>query len=1300
MMRVLRTIRDAGTARLCSAVILSVLFVLVPVWAQAQTKISDGPAEPAWQIGFPGVPHTFQQDDRDFMFPFSWGWYGEEFEVVTTDADYSASGLPEGEVFNFQVPPAADTIITDLDLANPTGFSISPHGDSLWIADYGANQVLRYDFDLDTIEVIHDGNDAGSPLDGPWDIQLAYFSSTETYPDNTDDWVLSVYVTSRDNNRIYRMSLDGEVVGTYSTSGLREPTELYCYESLGTWPNDFYGWACINMYVASFGGNRLYRFIPSGRSYSDCPNRFCSDNWPSISKPMGITTGPSRYGLLVSSYDTGEIVTPGYNKLTTVVSSAAGLNHPTSIFTWETTHDVLGATHEQSYWREGYRPEATQRLYILDSDNERISWWDWRDPNTVEPYLDDPDGVDRVALFRGEFNTSNGDFYALDIDDVTGLSSITLYPGFLDLTVETLNAPQEAVLGVSAEGFFSRTYRSWLFDDAVGGDRITIPVYRDRLLNFHLGFTDPAAAAPVDIRAQTSLRHNFPRPVLDASPGATDNAIVVTVDTVDSESGMSADEVILYELTGCSQLVAVSAASLVNPYSYYRFPYTTQNLKLTMGDIDECGVEIERVEADPSGTTTFDLDIEFPATARYCFFAVQRDLDTNTYSNPSRITDVESCARPDVGGVEALFCQDSLEAHAYDPAVGYQLNHLSDPGQPTWFEYTVSGQPDEERVIFAWVNQPLGYNDPYLSPDSWANVVDGGEPLITIFDDCPTEGGGLLAEDHWAVSYEAHGGDVLQFRVSHFEQLNPTWMLLDLSKDPTTELAAPANLSASTDVDGAVELCWDSDVELQGVQIHSDYVYFKILRGPVGGPVDEVLESGWRQRCYRDLNLGPNASYDYQVATELRMRALTHQLDPLIVESAPTEVVTGQTSGVDVTGDPLVVPRASNLEVSYVDHNDHNFFLSAGTLIWWDSTDIASEHRVEQTLLNTGVQTSFILAGGARAAEIPPDELGRYCYDVYARRENGAGVMTESLVHGYSEAGDPRYCMNLCEEAPTYINMGGTGPGGLPIRGIGSTASALVLRPIEYFEVNVGGYTGLFHLTNASGNAARVCAWQGESTCDNLTFLGCANPNAAGNTSMDFVIENGDLPVYVMWEVVGQGGLSYEDLHTFQFTVGFAKNLLPENESPSLAINVADNTCSSRVLIDFLAENWEPVYDSYISFRVGGIEVATTTELVGTLALDLDPLEALHEIEAIIFENPLESILKRRIYTTAGPTVGDINEDCSLDVADVVLLIRHILGLAMLNDKEQQVANFVSEQPAALDMLDVVGMVTNILDSL
>ena len=1286
-----RRLRPAGTVILC------LLVTALPLSAGAQVVIDEGPAGPAWQIGYSGVPDTYQNDDRDKMFPFSWGWYGVNFDVVTTAADYNATGQPNGEVFDFRVPPTAELIVEDLDLVNPTGFTLSPTGEDIWIADYGNNQILKLDISLGTYTVIHDGNDPGSPLDGPWDVELGYFTRDTWYGGRADprDWSFQVFVTSRDNNRILQMDLDGTVTEEYTHSNLLEPTELYCEPTRIYWTGGT--WGCVDFWVSSFGGNAVYQFQPSFEIRDRSRSRFYNNSWPSIEKPMGLTSGFRYSGLVVAMYETGEIVRPQYRRLETVVSADAGLDHPTSIFIWDTTHEIFSMDNAEAMYFSGWRPTWTRRLYVLEPDNDRMVWTDYTDPDSVELYLADPDDVDRVALFRGSVHTGNGDFYALDLDDVTGHTSITRYPGLVGLTVETLNAPQEAVLGVSPRGFFSRAYRSWLFDDAVGGDRITIPAYRDRVLNFHLGFTDPAAAASADLRATTSVAHELPRPVLEVDDGPVDNSITVSVETLDGPTGAVADEVILYELVGCDEPVDVAVSQDGTWMTYFRFPHVTHSVNFTLGDLDECGVEVGRMEADPSGTTTFELDAIFPASSRYCFMAVQRDLDQNIYSDPSSITDVDSCVRPDEDGVEATFCHEPLPAAAHDSALGYHLNQAADPGQPAWYDYTVAGQPGESRLLFAWVNQPVAYVDEAVATYNWINEgpsggrVEGGHPLITIYDDCPTSGGTLLAEDHWAVPHPATAGDSVKIRVTHFEQLNPTWMILDLSSEPTTELSSPRNLTATSDMAGMVELCWDAEVELDGIPVHPDFVYFKVLRGPVGGPVDTVLEEAGRQRCFWDVNLAPNVSYDYEVVTVVKMRMLPHQIDALVLESAPTASATGTTNGADLTGSPLVVPPPNSLEVRHIDPNDQNYFLASGTLVWWDPAPLPSEHRVQQTHLNSGTQASFILDGGANAAEIPPDEIGLYCYDVFARRANGAGEIVESVVTGYSEVGDPTYCVNLCEDAATTVNLG---PGRY------RSAEALVQRPVDYFVFDPTGYTGLFHLTNDSGNAARVCAWQGESACDDLELMGCANPNASGNVSMDFVITDGSEPIYVMWELIPQGDQSYEDLHAIRFMVGFSENTVPESQAPTLALNVSDNSCSSRVLIDYVAANWEPKFDSYISFRVGGVEVDTTSNLVGTMTLSVNPIEPLHEIEAIIFDTPLEAALTRRIYTAAGPSAGDINEDCSLDVGDVVLLIRHVLGLSTLNETEQQVADFVPEAPLGLDIVDVVGMVSHIMDNL
>ena len=57
--------------------------------------------------------------------------------------------------------------------------------------------------------------------------------------------------------------------------------------------------------------------------------------------------------------------------------------------------------------------------------------------------------------------------------------------------------------------------------------------------------------------------------------------------------------------------------------------------------------------------------------------------------------------------------------------------------------------------------------------------------------------------------------------------------------------------------------------------------------------------------------------------------------------------------------------------------------------------------------------------------------------------------------------------------------------------------------------------------------------------------------------------------------------------------------------------------------------------------------------------------------------------------------IGDINQDSSLDVLDIVLIVNHVIGMDYLDTMELALADFNND--SFVDVLDIVGMVNNII---
>lgn len=1276
---------------------INTLFVsvalLLPMLASAQTVIDNGPRAPYWSMGFAGVPHTFQQPDRDDLISFSFDWTEADFPKIRTVQPNSYFVGPEGQVFTVDVPAdIVDVMLDDVPMVQPTGFDFHPTENEIWVADYGANQIKRVDLETQAVTVVHDGD--SSDIDGPWDVTfLVWFdrpSGSFSYNDQT--YYPKAYVSSHNNHRLIRLSMDGAQERAFWTN-LTHPTSMNCHEitpfgELTSWLGLWTGLGapgCSGLNVTSFDQSNYWSFSPNASYYI-----WSQKNLGGLGSGI-MGSAPAPGGTVFASSGTDEILR--YTNWTgeVMVPASAGLNRPQDVIHWEPTPDVLG-------WRQVYLANGsnnldrgispTEVLYVADSGNRRVASVNYLtgETETFVQYID----LEPIELV---IDHATGDLYVFLVNPDTSALSLYRYPRDVSLTIETVGAPAETVLGFSPHGHFQRPYRSWLFDDDPVTDRFVIATQRDREFNVHVGFTDPTAASNITLRASLSDGHALPRPVVLAHRGAEPGSVVVDVETPEGPLGEQSDEVILYEITGCDSFVNLSGTrDQSNGRTPFRFPHVEDVVQFDLGDLDECAVELDRQAPNPSGTTQFDLsETPYFAGARYCFAAVQRDTTTNTYSQPSLSEDGFTCLRVPASD-DGVFCGSAVDASPYSEQDGYGVNQANDSGRPAWFQYTVEGSPDEERRLFFFVHRPSEFNDNItLYGGTRTVIVDGGDPLFTLFNRCPESGGHIIGENNWTLDQSVRGGDTVTIRFTHMEPLNPTWMLLDLPANEDPALPTPSNLTATSGRSGEIMVCWDEVSEFAGIPIQQDLISYQVERRAPSDNGPTVLQQNWRFPCYLDQRLPPDANYDYQVQAVLRMRVIPNQVDPFVVVSPLSERVAGDTSSVDLRGQVHNVAPPTGLALRILDPNDQNFFSAAGTVVWWDHDAAATSHRVTQTYLNTGATEDFIIAGGAHAAEIPTGDLGLYCYDVRSRHDGEPAV--ESVPTGYSQLADAQYCVDLCEDSAQDVHLlQRVDP--TRRRRLGRGAERLVQRPVEYFKVDLQGFSGVFHLTNASGNPAQACAWQG-TDCGNLTPMGCAMPNSAGNTAMDFVVD-ATQPVYVMWKLLPQNGESPEDLKSVRFTVGFAENTPTETDTPAVALEVVDNTCSSEVAIDYVITNWEPRFDSYISFRVGGIEVGRGTDLVGTVVLPVSPLDALHEIEALIFDDPLEAVFTRSIYASAGPFLGDINEDCSVDVADIVLLLNHVLAVGLLDEVQILVADWNSD--SFYDMLDIVGMVTHVLE--
>tara|TARA_Y100001970_G_scaffold290374_1_gene423901 strand:+ start:471 stop:1799 length:1329 start_codon:yes stop_codon:yes gene_type:complete len=67
-----------------------------------------------------------------------------------------------------------------------------------------------------------------------------------------------------------------------------------------------------------------------------------------------------------------------------------------------------------------------------------------------------------------------------------------------------------------------------------------------------------------------------------------------------------------------------------------------------------------------------------------------------------------------------------------------------------------------------------------------------------------------------------------------------------------------------------------------------------------------------------------------------------------------------------------------------------------------------------------------------------------------------------------------------------------------------------------------------------------------------------------------------------------------------------------------------------------------------------------------------------------------------RVYQLANPSLGDVNQDNSIDILDIVIIIQFIIGDALPTEQQQLVADI--NQDSSINILDIVVMIDNIVN--
>ena len=1233
---------------MCDALGLTALVaaLLVAASAQAQIEVGDGPIDPVYYFS---DNHAIQVGESRAA--ISWEVDPNTFIPLVNGSSSSSTGAGDGEFFSFPVDGLEEVLATNPDLVRPIAMSQHPDTGHLWITDYGADKVMGYDPENDTLYTVYSGSEAN----GPWGIGFL-----EDYSDG-----LLAVVSNRDNNTLLVLRSNGSRAytwgrGQYQDDDLRQPAGILdfwgYYGRTGGWEIG------STVLIANYEANTILRYS-GGTDWRDMTTY--SDGEGVLDGPIDIASGYDSRVMILNQNNHTVTLNRSQSGLdgNILIDGTSGLSSPTTLVALDLVPDPLNLHPGDS--THVYR-STTGGIYIADTGNDRVVRAEL-DGSALSDFLD---GIDSPVDVQVHYDTR--DLYILTSNEGTGSASLLRYKYRYTGALQRDGGDNGGYLAIAqGEQLVDST---WNFNGEQGGEAISMPLRRGDTWPVFLGWDDPAAAEMVNISATQDPGTEIPSPTV-AATGPSPGVIEVTATM---PGGTRADMVSFYMLTGCQELWTRSRDILMGqvwpaPEISYEFPNPMRPNHLRLRDAGDCLRLAGTVPNDPSGVTTATFsEIPWVPDVEYCFVAVAHDSANDSigpaFSEPSEIDTIASCERPPNATRNGVFCNHALPAAPYRVGSGYPLLPLGHSGTPTWYEYTVPGASDELRQIILWIDDEQAEN-----------------ALITIYDGCEATGGVELAEGRQFLDFTAHGGDHVKIRVVHYEVFPAVLRMLDLSM---TALSLPTGLTATTDRDGEIEICWDLNSSIEGLTLKPELLSFEVARGPVGQAPDTLLHGAWRRSCLVDADLGPNESYDYTVTAKYATRLLSSQTIPVLMTSTATAPVQGSTTAVDVTGTPVTPGTPSDLQVQLPNFQNQR---SVGTQVWWETPSHATSYRVVQTDLGSGAADEFVITGGARAADLPMADLSRYCYDVYAQRTVGETTVENPTGVGYSTTADPQYCVNLCEDGVTTVNL-------FEFHGEAEVGYLHEFRgPVRYYQVNTGDFTGQIYTANYSGRPAEACAWQGSTSCDSLSLLGCAQPNLYGNSVLNLMITDTTDPIFVKWELLPLTPMTPAEQQTVSFPVEFGFGVSVSTNQPQVAMTVVGTQCATQLSLEYLVTNWTTGLNGYINFVSDGNVVATEIELSGVIDLPVDPTEGLHELTVQLYDSPLEIAFTRRQLVPAARMSGDVDFNCIIDVLDAVKLINHILGIVPFLEGVLPVADYTGD--GLVDISDVVGLVTTILDA-
>ncbi len=1251
----MRTTTQISNSRTFQRAVPTALTILLLVWSpilEAQITIDDGPAQPL----------SLLRSDRSsfpspIVAPVPWGADALALPVIGEGQVVTASDSVYGDMFQFDVQPIAEVIASGDELGRPTGIAENPVTGHLWIVDYENDRVLGWDPDNELLYVVSDD----AAFDGPWGIGFMGRGGFQgvMYGGGPAADVAAV-VTNRDNNSLVVLDADGTRERTFfdSHGRLDQPTgvgESWNYNQ------STHSWAPSGaVAIANYGADNIL-------SYHGCSDWRCLSwysTYAGIDGPIALLEArlADGYAFLVANANTHNVVQAfrggfvGPGGVATVVGPAEGLYSPTSIFAMNPMVDPLNP-HPRDYLAQDVGHRVS--FYVTDSGNDRVVQVSGED-GSVSDFLS---GLDSPTGLHQHYST--GDLYVITANPTTGTASLVRYRSRSTLEVQWMPGADDYVFAGVHSGD-ELVGSDWVFGYGFGRKAMTATVSRFESFQLFVGRLGAGSVEGVELVATTDPNPVLSQPSIKVTAGGP-GALEVTVEHPPGPAGDLPEGVALFMLTGCHSLLeSAQYRTALSVFGYttftYPFPHPRRPSRLSYEHVEDCLQLAGFFDADPSGTTTAVLDdIPWVPEQEYCLVAMTASDTTGTASELSMLDALDSCRRTPTATRSGIFCTEALPAQSWQENGSYPLLPTGSAGQRVWHSYTAQGTPGEPRHLIIWVD------------DSEAR-----DTLISVYNYCPTvPGSETLGQGQGFVDLWVSGGQEVRFESTHFETFPTVLRMLDLGPDG---LAAPTDVTASTSLDGEIELSWTGPVWAAGGVVDPRDLSYLIEAREQGAEVWNVVQTAWRSNAFTFAELGPNEHYEFQVSALYEKRVIDTQTLPIELVSQPSESASGQTSAVDTTTTPLTLSPPTELSVvlpTVVSTNE------VGIQLWWDAVEGADRYRIVQTDVGSGVETEYIVTGGALAADLPLPGFSSVCYDIRAEYVTLSGDTIESESVGWSDEGSTAFCVNLCDSGFKPIDLEGvTIPVVEPFRG-----------PARNYRLDTGNYTGQYYAANYSGQPVRLCAWLG---CDPGATVICQEPDRFGNTQLDFSVDP-STEVFIQAEYIAPSEMTPEEQRTIGVPLELGRGVATNTESPQVELTVTGAECATQITIDYLVTNWVAGGTAHVDFVADGVPVATRTEASGRLDLAVPGEIGLHDIAVRVFETSSELSFVRHKLVPTTRMLADVNYDCELDVLDAVIMIRFILGIQELLDTVRPVAD--ANEDGFMDILDVVHVVASILDN-